>query len=151
GLAAEAVLAKRVVQAHLQIRRLAAPADDQRAGKLIRAGGKLLRPRAGNDDRTGRHEAAMLDRLVAGHVDDRDRRGQRHIRPDHGARSDSYAFGQDRARPDKRSVFDDDRTRTGRFEHATDPDAAREMDICTDLRTRSDGRPSVDHRAWTDP
>src|SRR6185437_11382039 len=67
-------------------------------GELRRLGPRIER-HSRFPERTGRHEGAMLDGLVAGHVDDRDRRGQRHIRPDHGARSDSYAFGQDRARP----------------------------------------------------
>ena len=59
------VLAQDVVQRRLQVGLLAPPADDERAPELIRPGGELLRPRAGDDDRVGRHVAAMLDRLRA--------------------------------------------------------------------------------------
>src|SRR4029077_2877225 len=71
--------------------------------------------------------------------------------PNHGAGSDARAFGQDRTRPDERSVLDDDRTRTGRLEHSADPDAAGELHVCADLSTRTDRRPRIDHGAGTDP
>ena len=61
--AADPELAQRVVERRLQIGRLVAPADDQRAREVVRAGGELLRPRARHDDRARRHVAAVLDRL----------------------------------------------------------------------------------------
>ena len=94
----------------LQVGRLAPPADDQRARELVRAGRELLRPRAGDDDRPGRHVAAVLDRLGPGDVDDRHASpSARHMRPEHGALADAHALGDDAARADERAVLDDRR------------------------------------------
>ena len=73
-------LAARRSGSGLLVVRLLAPADDQRAGELVRPGRELLRPRARDDDRARRDGAAVLDRLRARHVDDRHGRGQRDVR-----------------------------------------------------------------------
>ena len=72
-LRADLELAQHVVERRLQVGLRVALADDQRAADLERAGGELLRARAGHDDGVRRHVAAVLDRLGAGHVDHRDR------------------------------------------------------------------------------
>src|SRR6185436_13518637 len=50
-----------------------------------------------------------------------------------------------RARADEDAVFQDDRTRPRRFEHAADPDAARQMTVPSHLRAAADRGPGVDH------
>jgi hypothetical protein len=79
------------------------------------------------------------------------RRRQRDVRPEHGAGADAHALGEDRARADESTVFDDHGTRARRLEHAADADAAREVDIRADLRPGADRRPRVHHRARADP
>src|SRR5204863_397946 len=56
--AAEAVLAQGFVEADLEVGRIVSPADDQRAGEVVRPGGKPFRPRPRYNDCARRHEAA---------------------------------------------------------------------------------------------
>ena len=131
--------------------RLLAPADDQRAVDLVRAGREVLRPRPRNDDRARRHGAAVLDRLRAGDVDDRHARRQRDVRREDCAGADAHALGDDAAGAEEGAVLDDHGRRVRRLEHAADADTAREVHVRPDLGARADGRPGVDHRARADP
>src|SRR6185437_4261172 len=60
---ADLELAQDVVQARLEVRLLAAPADDERTCDLEGPCGELLRTRPRHDDGPRRDVAAMLDRL----------------------------------------------------------------------------------------
>ena len=117
----------------------------------VGAGRELLLSHAGEHDLARRHLAAVLDRLGAGDVDDRDRGRQDDVRCDHGAGADPHALDDHRARADEGAVLDDHGRRLRRLEHAADADAAREVDVRADLRTRADRRPRVHHRPRPDP
>src|SRR5205085_1281326 len=113
--------------------------------------GKLLRARAGHDDRARRNRASVLDRLRARDVDDRDRGAERHVRADHGLLADDDTLHDRGPGADEGAVFDDHRPRARRLQDAADADAAREMDAAADLGARTDRRPRVDHRVRPDP
>jgi len=94
---------------------------------------------------------AILHRIDAGDVDDRNRRSERDPRGQDGLTPDANPLDDHAAGADKRSVLHDHRHRAGRLEDTADPDAAGQVDIGADLRARPDRRPRVDHRAGSDP
>src|SRR5262249_10146600 len=79
-------------------------------------------------------------------VDDRHGTGEDAPGAEHRVATNPGAFGHDAAAPDIAIVFDDDRRRLWRFEHATNSHAAGQVNVRSDLRTRADGRPRIHHR-----
>src|SRR4029079_17824369 len=107
-------------------------ADDERARDAVRAGLELLLARPGHDHGAGRHLAAQLDRLLPADVDDRRRRRDHDIRPEHGLAADPDALDDDAPRADERAVLDDHGAGLERLEHAADADAAAEVHVGAD-------------------
>src|SRR5207237_6657135 len=69
---------------------------------------------------------------------------------EYGALAYDRPFVDTAVPPDEHVVFDDDRSRTHRFEHATDLRAGAEMHPRADLRTGANERVRVDHRVGAD-
>src|SRR6266511_1571887 len=100
-------VAQRLVERHLLVGRGAPSADDERARDLVGARRVLLRAGAGDDDRAGRDAPLVDDLLRTGHVDDRRRRGDDHVRAEHRLLLDEHPLDEDAAAADERAVLDD--------------------------------------------
>src|SRR4029450_19112 len=93
---ADAELAQCLVEAQLPVGGVAPPADDERARDLVDARWEILRPRPRHDDRPWRNAAAVLDRLRARDVDDRNGGREGYVRRDHRTLADHDALDDDR-------------------------------------------------------
>ena len=120
-------------------------------GKREAPGRELASARARDHHRPRGHRAAVLDGLVAGHVDHGRVAGEHDPCPEHGARAHAHALDHDAPRPDEGAVLDHDRRGLQRLEHPADADAAGEVHVGADLRARADGGPGVDHRVRARP
>src|SRR6185503_20413508 len=103
------------------------------AGYAELPGGEALRPRPGDHHAPRRHAPPVLDHLGPGDVEDRGARGEHHPGADHRLALDQHALDHDHARPDEHAVFEDDRARPRRLQHAADPDPAGEVAVPPDL------------------
>src|SRR6188768_3401456 len=143
-------VSQRRIEAGFLVGALFALTDDQGARDLKFAGWELARARARNHHAARGNAPADLDHLGSGDVQDRRRGRQGHAGADHGFALDQHAFDDDRARADEAAVFDDDGLRSRWLEHAAQADAAGQMAVLADLRTRADRGPGVDHGAGAD-
>ena len=89
-------------------------------------------------------DAGAADRLAHHHEDPGEEQDRQQEIGDRPGRDDN------RAAADEGIVTDDHRTRIGRFENPAYAHTAGQMHIRPNLRTRSDRRPCVDHRAGAD-
>src|SRR5690606_26161801 len=122
----------------------AAPADDERRLQVVGAGGELLGPGPGDDDRVRRHPAPDLHRLGPGDVDDGDGAADGGVGAEDGPLFDDDALDDDGAAPDEAAVLDDDGTGAGRLEDPADAHAAGEVHVAADLGARPHRGPGVD-------
>src|SRR5260221_11984831 len=94
----DAVFTEGVVEGGLLVGRLAALADDQRAGELESAGRELPWTAARDHDGPLRHLAFESDGFGAADIDDRDGGVDDHALAGHGALAHPGAFSADAAR-----------------------------------------------------
>ena len=123
--------------------------EDEHRRKAELAPCEALRTSTGDSDAPGRHLAStkFLTRLD---VDHGHRAGEDRAGAEHGALPHPGTLGHDGPAADHALVTDHHGSGLRRFEHTTDPDATRQMDVLADLGTRTDGGPRVDHGAFAD-
>ena len=83
-------------------------------------------------------------------IDHRHGAGEDRAGSKHGALPHPGTLGHDGPAADHALLTDHHGSGLRRFEHTTDPDATRQMDVLADLGTRTDGGPRVDHGAFAD-
>jgi phosphate transport system ATP-binding protein len=119
------------------------PLDDHRAVETVRA--VLRRHAAGDHHRAGRH--VPLQYFTAGTVVDAGAGADEYSHRDNRAGADHDALDDLGARADEAVILDDGGRSLQRFEHPADADAAGQVYVAPDLRTRTDRGPGVDHGA----
>src|SRR5579859_7320165 len=148
---AQAEVAQDLVQRCFAIGGRRARSDDQGAADLKLAGWVLFRAGPGHHHRAGRDAAVIGLWLAAAHVDDRRTAGDRDVGPEDRAFLDDHAFGDDAARTEEGSIFDDHWPRPRRLEHAADTHPTGQVHVSANLRAATDRRPGVDHGPRANP
>src|SRR5581483_913845 len=123
-----AVFAEDVVQPALVVPLAFEVAHDQRAEQAELATRVGAGPR-GRDDQRPRGHVPAPDFLARLRVDDGDRRAEDHAGAEERALPHARTVDHHAPRSDDAVVFDDDRRGARRLEHATDADAAGQVDI----------------------
>src|SRR5215217_3870371 len=143
-------LAQGFVEGGLLVRRCSAPADYEGALELVGAGWELFGACTCHNHRACRDAAPVDDLLGASDVDDLGRARENHVRPEDSLFFDAHAFHDDAARADEGAVFDHDGHRPRRLEHASYADAPGKVHVASDLGSRADRGPGIDHRPAPD-
>src|SRR5262249_36236270 len=142
---------QRVVERGLLVSRCFAFTDDQGAIDLKLTSRKVTFATTRHNHGTRRDATLEDHRLGPRHVDDGRARCQAHLRTEHRAGADQHAPGDDAARADKRTVFDDDWPRAWRLQHAANADAAGQVNVPPNLRPAANRGPRVNHRPRANP
>ena len=141
---------QRIVERSLFIGRFLAAADNQGTRYTILAGRELLAIAARNNHRTGRNITFVGLRLGLRDINDMRRTGNHRIRAEYRLAADMCPFDNNRARTDETVVLDDHRSSLHRLQDTSDAHTSRKMNMFTDLCTRADRCPCIDHRAGID-
>ena len=98
-----------------------------------------------DNNRASRNITLISLWLTAGYVNNVSRARNYHIRAEHSLAADLRTLNNDSTATDKAVILDDNRSSLHRLKYATDTYASAQMHIFTNLSTRADCSPSVNH------